>query len=51
MEIPVVALAEQINNEQGFVTLPNGDKVNGLGVATRNTDGGDNIYSNRRRWE
>lgn len=40
MEIPVVALAEQINNEQGFVTLPNGDKVNGLEVATRNPDGG-----------
>ena len=27
-------------NDQGFVTLPNGQEVNGLGEATRNDDGG-----------
>lgn len=27
-------------NEQGFVTLPNGQNINGLGTATRNDDGG-----------
>ena len=29
-----------IRNENGSVTLPNGDAVNGLGVAARNADGG-----------
>ena len=29
-----------VRDEDGFVTLPNGQRVNGFGSATRNSDGG-----------